>query len=259
MTILIPKLIHLTWRNKSIPDKWKDTIPGWTKLMPGWKVVLWTDEDNRKYIQKQHPYFLQTYDSFPYNIQRADAIRCFILRDFGGVYSDMDILPIKNIEPYLKGVSADAILVYSGNVDTYTNSFMASRQGSPFWDLLIEEMMNGEVPWYAMVKHTYIMETTGPGLLNRVAKSYLGTIANLPREVFMAYNIDNHHEYKEHAALFPLQGSSWLNPAEVILYRVIFKIYLYRYLFLLSLILIIYFYPKIKLTNIKSKNIWRKR
>lgn len=259
MTILIPKLIHLTWKNKTIPDKWKDTIPGWRKLMPGWKIVLWTDEDNRKYIQEKHPYFLETYDRFPYNIQRADAIRCFILRDFGGVYSDMDILPIRNIEPYLQGVSADAILVYSGNVDTYTNSFMASRKGSPFWDLLIEEMMGGGVPWYAVVKHTYIMETTGPGLLNRVAKSYLGTIANLPREVFMAYNIDNHHEYKEHAALFPLQGSSWLNPAEVILYRTIFKIYLHRYMVLILLILIIYLYPKIRMPNIKSKIIWKKR
>lgn len=252
--ILIPKLIHLTWKNKTIPEKWKDTIPAWAKLMPGWKIVLWTDEDNRKYIEEKHPYFLDTYDNFPYNIQRADAIRCFILRDFGGIYSDMDILPIKNIEPYLQGVSADAILVYSGNVDTYTNSFMASRQGSPFWDILIEDMMDGNnVPWYAVVKHTYIMETTGPGLLNRIAKSYLGTVANLPREVFMAYNIDNHHEYKEHAALFPLQGSSWLNPAEIVFYRLLFKIYVNRYLVVCLLVLFVYLYSKMKNSHRKSK------
>lgn len=251
--ILIPKLIHLTWKNKVIPDKWKDTIPAWQKLMPGWKIVLWTDEDNRNYIERNHPYFLETYDNFQYNIQRADAIRCFILRDFGGIYSDMDILPIKNIEPYLDNVSADAILVYSGNVDTYTNSFMASSPNGNFWDLLIEEMMNGEIPWYAIVKHTYIMETTGPGLLNRIARSYLGVIANLPREVFMAYNIDNHHEYKEHAALFPLQGSSWLNPAEIVFYRTVFKLYLYRYFLIFLIVALVYLYPKIRPRIAKSK------
>lgn len=242
--VLIPKLIHLTWKNRDIPDKWKETIPAWCQCMPGWRVVLWTDVDNRRYIEKNHPYFLETYDRFPYNIQRADAIRCFILRDYGGVYSDMDILPIKNLEPYLKGVSADAILVYSGNVDTYTNSFMASRPGSPFWDKVIASMMEGNIPWYAWLKHTYIMETTGPGLLNRVAKGYLGVIANLPREVFMAYNIDNHDEYKEHAALYPLQGSSWLNPMEVVLYRALFKIYLHRYLYMVIFGVILYMYMR---------------
>jgi mannosyltransferase OCH1-like enzyme len=247
--VIIPKIIHLTWKNKSIPDRWKDTIPAWKRLMPGWKIVLWTDKDNREYIQKHHSYFLDVYDGFQYNIQRADAIRYFILRDFGGIYSDMDILPLRNIEQFFEGLSADAILVYSGNVDTYTNSFMASRKGSPFWDLMIEEMMQGQPPWYAVLKHTYIMETTGPGLLNRVAKSYLGTIANLSREVFMAYNIDNHSEHKEHAALRPLEGSSWLNPAEIIIYRILFKVYINRNIIILASIILgfmIYRLSKIK-------------
>ncbi len=122
-----------------------------------------------------------------------------------------------------------------------------------FLDLLIEEMMNGEIPWYAIVKHTYIMETTGPGLLNRIARSYLGVIANLPREVFMAYNIDNHHEYKEHAALFPLQGSSWLNPAEIVFYRTVFKLYLYRYFLIFLIVALVYLYPKIRPRIAKSK------
>ena len=37
------------------------------------------------------PNFLAPYRSYPYDIQRADAIRYFILFEFGGLYLDLDI------------------------------------------------------------------------------------------------------------------------------------------------------------------------
>ena len=63
----------------------------WKKNNPDWEIKLWTDEDNRSYIARRYPEFLNIFDSYPHNIQRADAIRSFLLRDFGGVYCDLDI------------------------------------------------------------------------------------------------------------------------------------------------------------------------
>ncbi len=207
--IFIPKIIHLTWKNNDIPREWKNVIDSWKKTHPTWDINFMTDNDNKLYIEKNHPDFLQTYNSFPYNIQRADAIRYFLLKDQGGLYSDMDIEPIKNIEPYLEDIRADALLVYSGNVDVFTNSFMLSPLNSPFWDKVIEGMKHPVLPWYAVSKHFIVMYSTGPMLLNRIAKEYTRPIVVLPRNVFMAYNISNHNENKPLAVTKPLKGGSW--------------------------------------------------
>ena len=43
------------------------------------------DADSTRY-----PWFLETFDGYPYPIQRADAIRYFVLHHFGGIYIDLD-------------------------------------------------------------------------------------------------------------------------------------------------------------------------
>jgi len=35
-------------------------------------------------------WFLETFDAYPYPIQRADAIRYFVLHHYGGIYIDLD-------------------------------------------------------------------------------------------------------------------------------------------------------------------------
>jgi mannosyltransferase OCH1-like enzyme len=51
---------------------------------------LWTNEKSRDFIQTEYPWFLETYDAYPYPIMRADAIRYFILSHYGGIYIDLD-------------------------------------------------------------------------------------------------------------------------------------------------------------------------
>lgn len=53
-------------------------------------LKLWTDQSARSFIAENYPWFLETFDSYPYAIQRADVIRYFILAHFGGIYIDLD-------------------------------------------------------------------------------------------------------------------------------------------------------------------------
>jgi hypothetical protein len=41
-------------------------------------------------MAEEYPWFLETYDGYPFPIQRADAIRYFVLAHFGGTYLDLD-------------------------------------------------------------------------------------------------------------------------------------------------------------------------
>ena len=43
----------------------------------------------------RYPWFLETWDNYPFNIERADAIRYFVLAHYGGVYIDLDDVSVK--------------------------------------------------------------------------------------------------------------------------------------------------------------------
>jgi len=87
---LIPKIIHQTYINESIPAHWKGPQQSCLDLHPDYEYKLWTDKKSREFIAAEYPWFLETFDGYPYPIQRADAIRYFVLHHFGGIYIDLD-------------------------------------------------------------------------------------------------------------------------------------------------------------------------
>ena len=51
---------------------------------------MWTDAKSRELIATEYPWFLSTFDNYSQPIQRADAIRYFVLAHYGGIYIDLD-------------------------------------------------------------------------------------------------------------------------------------------------------------------------
>jgi mannosyltransferase OCH1-like enzyme len=206
----IPKIVHLTWKTRQIPLKWKETALSWKKTNPDWKIKLWTDDDNRNYIADHYPDFLSIFDSYPHNIQRADAIRYFLLKDFGGVYCDLDIEVLGSLNPFFDHAEGDVFLVQSGNVPVYTNCFMAGKPGAAFWNEVIERLKKPQIPWFAVSKHFMVMYSTGPLMVNSVAKQTSCIISLLPKNVFMAYSVaDDTSIIKPGALLRNMNEGSW--------------------------------------------------
>ena len=206
---MIPKIIHQTWKNNKIPHKWIKSKLMWKKYHPDWKYILWTDKMIRNYIKLKYPEFLELFDSYKYNIQRVDMIRYFILKDFGGIYSDLDLYPTENLDKWFQD-NNEVYLVFSGNVyGCITNSFMASKKRAPFWDEILKNLHN-KVPWFCIIKHLEIMYSTGPMFVTNVAKKYNKVIGILPRVCFMAYDSNEDFNVKKDGALLlPLEGKSW--------------------------------------------------
>lgn len=57
---------------------------------------MWTDAKSRELIATEYPWFLNTFDNYSQPIQRADAIRYFVLNHFGGIYIDLDDVGVCN-------------------------------------------------------------------------------------------------------------------------------------------------------------------
>jgi len=93
-SLVVPKLIHQTWVDTNVPEKWRAAQKSCMDAHPASKnytYKLWTDEEGLDLIREEYPWFLPTYTSYPYSIQRVDAVRYFILHKYGGIYLDLDM------------------------------------------------------------------------------------------------------------------------------------------------------------------------
>jgi mannosyltransferase OCH1-like enzyme len=174
----IPKIIHQTWKTRRLPKGMQSLMDTWKQYHPDWEHIFWTDSDNRKFVQRNFPALLKTYDSFETNIQRADAIRYLLLYKLGGVYVDIDFECFKNLEDLLKDkscvLSKEPVghCLMHGIDDLVCNAFMASVPQHPFMGLIIEEIgLGGQGN---LNRNDLVMDSTGPYMVTRVFRKYAG-------------------------------------------------------------------------------------
>lgn len=190
--INIPKIIHQIYfdfdqdmnndinNNKDnlyyinrIPERWKNVPDSWKHQNPEWTYMFWNNNNARKLVIEKFPWFLETYDSYTYPIQRVDAIRYMFLYTFGGIYVDMDIFCKKPIDD-LFYKNADVYLLRTPNTQIITNCFIGSKKESPFWIYVLKNMVdlqkNQSSLW--VTKHITVMYTTGPSMLEKLYQSY---------------------------------------------------------------------------------------
>jgi inositol phosphorylceramide mannosyltransferase catalytic subunit len=87
----VPKIVHQTWKSKSVPSPYREWRQECIDLNPDWEFKIWTDDDNRELVRLHYPSFLTTYDNYDLNIKRIDSARYMMLHRYGGLYMDLDI------------------------------------------------------------------------------------------------------------------------------------------------------------------------
>ncbi|XP_052784582.1 uncharacterized protein LOC128220280 [Mya arenaria] len=87
----IPHIIHQTYKDTNVPNQAEPFIRSFINHNPNWTYYFWTDDSARKLLTARYPFFLQVWDRYKHHMHRADAMRYFILHQFGGVYADLDM------------------------------------------------------------------------------------------------------------------------------------------------------------------------
>lgn len=224
----IPRIIHLTWKNAEIPDKWKNSFDSWKALeSDGFQVILWTDIDLRTLIAEKFGWFLEQYDSYPQNIMRVDAARVFMLYEFGGIYSDLDLICKRdNFLPFYEMIKTKEVAISSTKAGNgvgglgFTNAFMASKRGAKFWEHVMDWLKDPiKGSWWKSlaVKFPYFqpLVRTGPIMISESVNSYpfREEVFMIPAQLSAPGN--NRSTYKEgpvetpESVLAVTEGSSW--------------------------------------------------
>ena len=147
---------------------------------PEYQHILWTDKSARNLISTHYPWFLPTYDNYKHNINRADAVRYFILYHYGGIYADLDYEPMINFYTYLPQNQVGLIeSPYYWNEKTQ-NSLMTSPQYDYFWIDLFAVLIHNANTYDS--KDVLVM--TGPSLVDDAIDLSKEMVYILPCENF---------------------------------------------------------------------------
>ena len=172
--MLIPRIIHQVWFGFTGPvEDAPEYYEPHQKTREFCKEhmithVMWNREDCEELAQ---PY-QGLWESFRYDIQRVDFIRCVILKTYGGIYVDMDIYPVKNIDDLFE--REEVFVRWKGEKDAY-NAIMGSCIQHPIWNEVLEESKERTAvcqatEYYDTKKGRMVSQTTGCALLTRVLK-----------------------------------------------------------------------------------------
>lgn len=163
---MIPRIIHQTWINdvnESIPSIWNAAQQSCIDMhdkASGWEYKLWTSSKSREFIAQEYSWFLDTFDQYDYNIQRADAIRYFALVYYGGIYIDLDDGCKRSLEPLL---SYPAWLRKTKPTGI-SNDAMGAVAGHPFFVEVIDSLPKYNRRW--VLPYISVMASTGPLFLS---------------------------------------------------------------------------------------------
>ncbi|CAL9732702.1 mannosyl phosphorylinositol ceramide synthase Csh1p [Monosporozyma unispora] len=164
--MIIPKIIHQTYKNENIPPHWKVGQEKCQELNPDYKYILWTDVMIEDFITKNFNWFLPIMKSYKYPIQKADIIRYFVLWTYGGVYIDLDDTCERNLDPLLKY----PVFLRKTSPFGVSNDVMGSIPKHPFFLKAINSLKHYNKNWGA--PYFTIMASTGPVFISIIWKQY---------------------------------------------------------------------------------------
>ena len=200
----IPKLIHQIYfdlgggklENNKLFKKSSDMF----KKMKGYEYKLWDEESSERLIREDFgDRIYKFYKRLRYDIQRLDFVRLCILYKYGGIYFDLDMIPLKKS---LKKLVKNREFVFHNiryikpNYSYIENDIMGSVKGKRFWLELIEYCMSEykrkeRMNIYNVWKGRFVLQTTGPKLISRFVRTYYPEITPLERVVYTKWNIDS--------------------------------------------------------------------
>ena len=179
---MIPKIIHQIYFN--LHKKEIEEIPLFKKssdkvqeLHPDYKYILWTEEACDNLVKEKLPNYYEFYKSMRYDIQRIDYMRFVLLYIFGGIYSDLDLIPIQRFDRVLNQkffVNTLKELIPKHN-EYVQNDFIGSVSGFPLWKHLLHNCeknyrKKASMEVYDVRKARFVLHTTGPRYFSRIIK-----------------------------------------------------------------------------------------
>ena len=204
-----PKLLHLTCKDKTnITNKlWIQCIQEYKKFYPDYTICLYDNNDIYKIIQEYYPQFYDKIKLIQVGAVLADIFRYLILYLKGGIYSDMDCFPIKNINDIFNEKNKNNINYINEQTTIIVGweyvrkqicqwFIMAQPKQQQLLDCFLQTTKNLDT-LITVHKHKddtrlfsdIVMKNCGPVMFTRILKNNIKNITILPPDFFCVGSI----------------------------------------------------------------------
>jgi len=202
--MVIPRIIHQTWKTKKLLPEFSTWSKTWIQLNPEFFYVFYTDKDCALFILTQYPQYYDLWKSLV-GIEKVDVFRYLILHKYGGVYVDMDCECLKPIGPLLDLFETSLITGYEYEEPIqYLQWFIACPKECKIMIELVEEVASRS--WYKWFKSWLLTENqlvywfTGPILYTDVLRETRESLAILDKGKLGCYDtkLIDRNSYLQH-------------------------------------------------------------
>ena len=152
----------------------------------GWRYKLWNEKSVEHLCKSMYPQLWATYTRLRYPIQRVDLAKYMVADTFGGIISDLDVLPMCHVNKIVDG-STPYVFDRCSRHGIIANDFFYVAPGQGLPGLVEYSKTNlgrvDAIPAYSQRKMRYVFQTTGPDFFTRYVKragliEYVQAISN---------------------------------------------------------------------------------
>jgi hypothetical protein len=125
------------WDDKPLSRIFEANMRDWAQLNPGWKTKLWLQADVLELLRDHSALDIPT-------IVQADLARILILIAHGGVYVDIDTVPVRSLKALMAGPGSecapgfDALVVSEGGGELINNFIWAPKPNSELLSKILQ-------------------------------------------------------------------------------------------------------------------------
>jgi mannosyltransferase OCH1-like enzyme len=272
--IEIPKIIHQIWLQgeENISNEIKIRIKKTQEINTNFKYLLW-DEIKIIELVKKDEKLLKKYYSYIYLHQKVDFAKFVILKNYGGIYIDIDCEVIKNLNNIFIQCNKYDLIISKLNdkidmlsslftckktSNCHNNGVIIGKPNTPILNYLLENF-KVECSFYNN-KVLCIQNTTGPPIFNEIIDNYIekydldnNKILLLPYYYFEPCLAGDNCEITDDTIIIHKHELSWLNNGEKKIAKYLSQINL---VYLLIILIVIVFTIYLSIKHNLFKNIY---
>jgi mannosyltransferase OCH1-like enzyme len=171
---MIPKKLHITYAYQHLPDKYEKNLQIWKERCFDWTVHYYSNFEVYDFFKTYFPQYLDGLSRITLGALIADLFRYVVLYIHGGMYTDIDTIPLKKIPEKWRKAS----VVIGHEVQTPTRQIfcqwtLLSRPGHPLFKQAVDKAFsNLEKLDYKIDKSDQLLQATGPLFFSSIVKQF---------------------------------------------------------------------------------------
>jgi len=171
---MIPKKLHFTYASEDLPERYQKNLKAWKRACPSWEFCFYSDKKVYQFFKEHFSQYYAELQKVTCGAMLADFFRYAVLYVYGGLYADIDTIPLKEIpQEWLSFSSVIGHEVQTENWEFFCQWTLLSKPKNPlFKEALEKAFQKFKALDYCVDNVDKVLETAGPLFFTSIVKKH---------------------------------------------------------------------------------------